>query len=260
MTKYYISTGAKTKMYTLRVVEIDPITKMESDWYMCNLSTDWDKAVEKANSQTNGGLVNPDEFSLFDIRRRKQEEVRAANVASAEEHERQMHERFENFNWNIEHGVFPFGKYQSVEMKVIAERDPGYMRYLVNSVDASDESEPFNSVMRNLQRHLFDKFPNETRPLPVPNGEYYNFTQKREQMTAMCIARFGFDGYYGWTDIIKLVKDSGELIMYMGSGNIPFVEGSTYEFTAGFKGHDTYGNDDEKQTFIQRITKVSEVI
>ena len=73
-------------------------------------------------------------------------------------------------------------------------------------------------------------------------------------MTGTLIESFSFYGDFGITYVLKFVKDSGELLMYMGSAYQEVDLGKSYTFKATVKGHEEYKN--EKQTKVARIANL----
>jgi len=58
--KYYISSGAKNAMRTLRRLSVGP--NHYSDEYICNLARDFDTAVEKAKTHIGKNTLPTDFF------------------------------------------------------------------------------------------------------------------------------------------------------------------------------------------------------
>ena len=87
---YYIAHGAKTKLYTLRIRFVEFDHKLEPkvrDHYIKNLANDWGRAVEKATAHaiSHGGSFNfGKSFSLYDITRRNEEQMRKARKIEAQ--------------------------------------------------------------------------------------------------------------------------------------------------------------------------------
>lgn len=256
MSTYYISTGELTRMYTLRVRYMDTAVcegesyKFERDEYIKNLSIDSQKAKDSAKAWLDAvrgegkyTLSTSELPSLEEIRRGEDDARRIAREEREAELERQYQDRLHAQVQTIHHGHWPFGVWQGEEFN----RAPNsYILFWINL----EEPEGTATV---LQEVLKKRFP-ALADMPKPNGEYYGTEGTREEFTATCIAIYGFEGYYGWTNIIKFVKDSGELLVYMGSGNVDVDLADTVTFTAGIKAHEEY--DGEKQTKIQRITKL----
>ena len=247
---YYIGTGEKTMMYTLRyrwtetVVGIDGPMEFIRDAYIRNLSIDPEKAVEKARLFIGRATLKTDDIpSLEDIRRRESEEIQLAREAQEDLYEEQRASREAQKIEDILSGIWPFGKFHG---QTFDSADKGYIRFWLEH-----EFEDEDSVVTNLKTALAKKFP-EIQPLPKANGEYYGTEKKREEFTATLISESSYYGYYGQSYILRFVKDSGELLVFMGVNGYGHVEiGDTVTFKATVKCHEEYQG--EKQTKIQRL-------
>lgn len=132
---YYISTGDLNGFYTLRHtftetcysrtenggVESFPVQR---DWYIRNLSTDREEAIQKANAWADENSVASNrrlfraEFDLAEIKRRSAEEIEAANERIAQ--------RILSTDWSI----LPFGKYEGQNLRDLATTDPEYVCFV----------------------------------------------------------------------------------------------------------------------------------
>ena len=85
------------------------------------------------------------------------------------------------------------------------------------------------------------------------NGLYYGEIKKRvKNVNVTCVAKFSYEGFYGWVSIHKMITDSGELLVYRGSSSgleLDEYESGTIAFTP--KEHTEY--EGVKQTMILRI-------
>jgi len=254
MDYYYISTGDKTKMYTLRHAYTEQrhtregVMDIRRDEYCCNLSIDWGKAMAKAQARVGGGTLRSEEFNLEEIRRRNAEEVEAARIQKQECEDAQRASRVEAHLAEVQHCIFPFGKYTGKTFDDVYEYDRSYIQYM-----GSIKIEEADPVPELLKKVLQARYPELFVPLPEANGEYYGEVGSRETFNAMITARFGFETQFGWTTVLKMVKDSGELLVYMGSGNVDGDKGDAVQFTATIKEHALY--DGENQTKVQRPAK-----
>ena len=287
---YYISSGAKNMMHTLRCVYTDSkyvegeSVDFERDYYVCNLSTDFDVAIEKAKMYAGDKFREGASFSLEEIYRRTQEEMALAaaeaakNAAIREAEEEENNRVFRRDAYTkIADGDFPFGMYRNYSFETAPE---SYIKFM-GTVEVEEGKSGF--VMKFLQKVLKKKFPDLFLPMPEANGEYYGTPKKREDMVATVVASFGFESFYGYTNVVKFVKDSGELLVYMGT-TMPGFEvqkttvylegtadeyeyttnefegvkiGKTYQFKATVKEHSEYKG--EKQTKIQRLAGVKKI-
>lgn len=132
---YYISTGDLNGFYTLRHTFTETCYSrtenggtesfpVERDWYIRNLSTDREEAIQKANqwADDHGISVNRRrfraEFDLAEIKRRSAEEIEAANEREAE--------RIRTTDWSI----LPFGKYAGKSLRDLVTADPEYVSFV----------------------------------------------------------------------------------------------------------------------------------
>ena len=66
-----------------------------------------------------------------------------------------------------------------------------------------------------------------------------------------------YNGFYGWVSIVKIILDTGEMVVYQGTGNLAlpngdsFAEGDVLIFDCTVKSHEVY--DGEIQTKVQRL-------
>ena len=260
MSTHYISTGELTRMYTLRVRYMDTASiegesyNFERDEYIRNLSIDSQRAKAAAEEHLsnmygeNNYTLSLEELpSLEEIRRGENDARRIAREAREAELDIIRNQELEIKLDKIAGGVWPFGIYRDEPFENARN---SYILYWINL----DETDTVTDLLAQVLRKKFPQLSN----MPEPNGAYYGEEKSREEFTATCIARFSFEGYYGWVDVIKFVKDSGELLMYMGSGNVECDLADTVTFTATVKSHEEY--DGEAQTKIQRITKLKKVL
>ena len=243
---YYIGTGSKSMMFTLRQrweEESDQGFEITIDIYICNLATDPERAEAKARAIAPPGELQLESIpDLVEIRRREIEEIRLIRQAREQREQDEFNSRVLAKIDTIEAGFFPFGIYRDERFE---KADNGYILYMLKCPNEDDDA-----VFKTLKSALTHKFPHLAN-LPKPNGKYYPNDSGRESFTAVMIEDFGFEGYYGYIHIQKLVCESGELITYMGSAP-PFRDiGESYTFNATIKCHEEYKG--EKQTKIQRV-------
>ena len=132
---YYISTGDLNGFYTLRHtftetcysrtedggVESFPV---ERDWYIRNLSTDREEAIQKANQWADDHGIPANrrrfraEFDLAEIKRRSAEEIEAGREREAQ--------RILSTDWSI----LPFGKYAGQNLRDLVTTDPEYVSFV----------------------------------------------------------------------------------------------------------------------------------
>jgi hypothetical protein len=251
MSYYYVGSGEMNKMFTLRCQYEDKIVvegeavMIVIDYYIRNLSIDQAKAVETAKAL--GYVVAEPRFSLEEIQRR------AAGVAAAEfaaakasreeaEYEARI-AREEAWYLSLSSGVWPFGRLKFEKL----DYDMSYVAYWLG-VDSEDT---FIVSMKNL---LAKMFPEVVRTIALGNGngEYVGEIKSRiKNLKGTCVAHFGFESFYGWTYITKIVLDSGELVVYKGSTCLPVEYAESVTFDATPKEHCLY--EGVNQTMMLRL-------
>lgn len=265
---YYISHGQKCKMHTLRETYTVKVFRGDSlnggyvlehyDHYVCNLSTDEEKAKAKAEEIV-GKPVAFHSHDLDEITRRTSEEKAAYDEALAakriqEQKVRQAARNKEGLD-ELNAGRWPFGQMKGYKFE---EAKDSYIAYFANQ--ELQEETPENIVFNTLVSKLQEKFPHLLKSnLPDSNGLYFGEIGKRQEIKATLVEYFSFEGFYGLTRVYKFIAESGESIVYMGSGFLSVDDsaievGKVYSFSAGIKEHSEY--KEEKQTKIQRITKL----
>ena len=155
---YYISSGSKNCLYTLRHAFQTPVWSHDRyvlddrDHYVCTLANDSDRAIEKARDL--GYNVQTSHMTdLNEIRRRNAEQMAEAKEREAREQiEREAQEavrKQENIN-DINRGVWPFGKYQG---QAFADATTNYIKWIAGCTDTELDtllSEALKATFPNL--------------------------------------------------------------------------------------------------------------
>lgn len=274
---YYVSTGAKTKMYTLRhyfqemrCSHIEngvpqDVYWVERDWHVTNLSTDLDKAMEKAKARAKRAgtplAKNDNPESLEAIRRRNAEEMLAYRLEQIElqkkldaKRQKEDDERWatssQDMFTKIRLGKVPYGIWKN---KYFDEVPQGY---LLNQLRKKSDDLRWANINDAFADKIREKYPLMESALDLePNGKYFGTPKKRTTFTATLINEFEFESYYGWMYVQKFITDTGECVVYKGSNPQNVLIGETVEMTATPKEHTEYKG--EKQTPILRI-KITE--
>lgn len=254
---YYIATGEQSKMFTLRHQEDRKLFNADGvgflatvDVYITNLSTNSDQAVKRAAEL--GFTVGSPTFTLEEIQRKTAAEsaTRQALIEAriTEEKAAARARELETIQ-TIMGGVMPFGKHTRDTFETICEYDPSYALYWMEC-DPTD-----NNVTTAIQTmiHLTDPSIRRLIEMRGGNDEWLVATVKEriKGAAATVTAYFGFDGAYGWVDVVHYVLDNGVLLVYMGSSGLALDVGQkvTIDFTV--KGFDDYQG--VKQTKIIRV-------
>lgn len=258
---FYISTGDKRGFYTLRGIEIIR-TYVQNEWgngmvsgsyprdfYVQNLSTDYDTAVEKAKDMIGDTPLKTEAFALEEIKRRDAElveaEKRAIIQAAQEEYDRIVGSG----------GLFimPFGKWSG---RPISEIPLDYRVWFVNSLDGEADSKTRaiaavmnwdGSVTAELERRERRQKEIEERKA---NSQFVGEIGERQDFILKHVYSRSFGGYYG-TVFIEIFTDmDGNTIKYMGGASLDVEPDGEYTITGTIKKHEEYQG--EKQTVIAR--------
>ena len=239
---YYISSGAKNAMRTLRHVISSP--GYVRDEYVCNLCRDFDEAVKKARSII-GTKANL-EASEFDL------EKWGLNVNVKPWMRSQLK--------LVDNGIMPFGKHRGAEISTL---DDGYVKYWVKqsatNIVGQAVVQKFTDVAN--ERDLFAKWEKEEKEKQAAREEQIakmNFVGKigqRMELFIRCDKVLSFDTAWGGTHINLCVDRFGNKFVYKGSNR--WEEGVYYKVKATIKKHDEYKG--EKQNIISRPTIVKTV-
>ena len=239
---YYIGTGQKNGFYTLRqqyTVSVNTAIGpqvFEYDQFLRTLSTDATKAVTKAEAM--GYKVSTPKFSLDEIKRR------AADLVKAEQEERIRIEEERASKAKINHeklvdaGKWPIGRHTGYDFSVA---DPKYIMYFGDCAD----SDYLSSALKSSFPHLF----------PKTHDKYYGEPKSKYEEAVTCIASFGFDTVYGYTNVIKMATESGHVLTYMGSGSFRAEQGEQMNITFKVKEHSEYNGENQTKVFYVKKKK-----
>jgi sporulation protein YlmC with PRC-barrel domain len=144
--------------------------------------------------------------------------------------------------------------------------DFGYLDWFIrNEMNFTDEDAECESsiylvelrkkIAKIYKETVANMFPFLGKEIPTPNGEYFGKVKDRVDIKGTVIARFSFESMYGETYVTKLVTETGELVVYMGSVNISSFVGEVIEMKATIKSQELY--KDEKQTKVARPKIIS---
>ncbi len=237
-TTYYVSSGAKNAMYTLRMA-LEGYGEGYThyvDNYICNLSTDPATAQAKAEdfvSALRERYVETDtykmefcteaDFKLFE-RRGKMSVQDTQNVAM------------------IEAGYFPFGKHKGTKL---VDCPDGYALYFADKIKDPENNPSMIALCGALQgialergliakrdavraeRHALDSLSNHIGAV----GKRLDFTG---EVVMSFLKRDEYGDYW-----INKVRCGNDLVSYVGSKSLGTV-GSTITFRGTVKSHDLY--------------------
>lgn len=261
-SQYYISSGYQTKMYTLRHQFEEEVWfkgeggKSESsivmrDYYIRNLSTDAEKAVEVAQSL--GFKVNKPKFTLDEIKQRSKAEIALAKQAAYEREQAflttQKMKRDHEIKM-ISEGKFPFGRNEGIEISSIAdEKGNGWIEYWIKQGRNSDGA--VQALGAYLEANYTD-VAELTLMNKDGNGLYYGEVKtKMTEVSARHVDSTGFESRWGYTHVEKFITETGELLVYMGSATLNSDKGDHVKLNFTVKEHSKY--EGVPQTKIIRV-------
>lgn len=234
---YYISSGAKNAMRTLRCVVTGK--GVYADNYVCNLARDYDAAIEKARRLVgDSAKLTYVPFELVGW---------GENSKSARE-KQQMH-------LLMNERRIPIGKHKGA---LLEELDEGYIKFWVMKMEAT--TRVATAVVRELtnlanDNDLFVKWETEAAEAEaafiakIQAMNYVGEVGKRDEFFLRCDRVLSFDSAYGTLTMNVCADRDGNEVVYRGTN--AWEEGLYYVVDATVKTHKCY-KDGRPQTFISR--------
>lgn len=238
-------------MYTLRIFTKDFDHKgglVNVTYYIQNLSTDYDKAVEKAERiakhegfplNLNVGMTEDD--SLNEIvrgERRPSAEVIRANIKQAEA------VVAKNDFWVFKTSIRTFsrGKWEGETVYNVLTKDRDYLEWLVDS--------DLDSLQIDFIKTVLDNNPDTRKP-----SEYVGELKQRITVDVVIKKTFTVESFYGTSLMIGMEDSEGNVFVSFYSGAADSIwnleEGDEVSVTGTIKKHDEYKG--VKQTSLNRI-------
>lgn len=243
---YYVSTGKKNAMYTLRFNRAGVGAMFAFDNYICNLAADVERAVEKAKTyvdalrdrigETNDFKIVFDEYPDAEVYKRRGK-LSVRDTSNIEQ---------------IEDGIFPFGKHAGTK---IADAPDSYVLFFADK--AKDASEPVMVALSAacmgaaLERGLIAKR-DQARAERAAQDALSNFigtVGERRVFEGEVIMSFEKQDGFGGSFWINKVRCGSDLVCYIGSKSLG-EKGSSIKFKATVKSHDVY--EGAKSTKVSR--------
>ena len=234
---YYISSGAKNAMRTLRRVQHNG-NGMFRDEYIQNLSRDHEIAVEKARAICGTNTLHANDFDLNDWGlgwTPKAWEKKALHALNS--------------------GFVPFGKHKGLEMENL---DEGYIKWWITKAVAST---PIASAMVNKLSEIAEnrgyaaKWEAEEAEANAEQEARKNASSwlsveigDRPELLLKTIKSFGVDGIYGFYYVNIFETKDGKEVVY--NGGTRYEEGECYRNRGTGKKFSEYKG--VKQTVISR--------
>lgn len=264
-SQYYIGTGEQTKMYTLRHQYEEVIffstgegiseqAVVMRDYYIQNLSINPQKAKQSAEDM--GFNVALPKFTLEEIKKRNHEECEASRREAEERFLTTQKMKLDQELQYIKDGMFPYGRNEGRTLKQLhKEKGDSWAIYYMKEGRAENTTATVTLLGAYLEK-MFPVLAEITFLDTSGNGEYFGKIGVRQKLVnARCVTKFGFDGFYGWVNVVKFLSESGELLMYMGGADIDCDLGEYLVMSFGIKSQEVY--EGEYQTKIQRV-KINE--
>lgn len=259
-SQFYIGTGEKTKMYTLRHqfeeivnyagVGVCSNVVVMRDYYIRNLSIDSEKAVQSAKDQ--GYEVSAPKFSLQEIYRMDSVETEEKRVEAEERFKVTQKEKQDAEIELVKEHKFPFGRNAGMGLKeLISKKGDGFAGYFMIQGRQEEASATIVLLGRVLEM-LYPIIAENTFRDISGNGTYFGKVGIRQKLVNVKhVASYGYDGFYGYCFIEKFLTEGGQLLTYMGASDLDVEIGKDYVISFGIKEHELYKN--EYQTKILRV-------
>jgi uncharacterized protein (DUF3820 family) len=252
---YYVSTGAKNAMYTLRcrrdcIGQAAFMSEFMPDWYVCNLAADEARALEKAAQFVDDFRARVGESEEFKINF-------DSSGADCEAYKRRgklsVRETFKIER--IESGVIPFGKYAD---KLFSDAPDSYILYWVDKSREEITDPVIGAIMAVCQGIAAEKgliakrdAAREARHAADMKSNHIGTVDKRQDFTGVLeYVSAPNEGAYGVWHTNK-VRIGDDIVIYFGA---PLGEqGETITFRATVKAHKE--KDGVKTTQVNRPAK-----
>ena len=226
---YYLSSGKETAMYTLRFCP-DPDDICSN--YICNLSTDADKAIQKAIKKIADSPFPLDtsyaDVSLREIVRRKQEQIELDNQRRKEEN---IAKWIETSHDLIAEGYSPFDKKYRDSYGMGGYESSSFVGH-EKIVDLNQNKINYWASLTEFKSVIHEKMHNACKPLAIyiPENANKHFSNIGEKVTvkAMIIDNEFYENEYGYGNHyikkVKYVTENGERLVTKGADTTKFNE------------------------------------
>jgi hypothetical protein len=250
---YYVSTGRLNAMYTLRCTRqcegLEHVADLMPDFYICNLASTEDKAIEKAREyvaimrhrigETDDFKIKFDEFADREAYKRRGK-LSVKDTRAIE---------------SIEAGVFPFGKKRG---EIIAEADADYLMYFADKLKDADEP-VFAALCGACALVCMEKGYLQARAdqRAAHAAASVHIGTKGERLDFDCVIAFVHhtQNNFGPTSIYGMDHE-GSRVMYFGTCNLG-EKGDRVQFTATIKDHTL--REGMKQTIVARPSIIKKI-
>lgn len=266
-----ISTGAQSKMYTLRHMLKEPVYSTSPfcgntvpngfRWvsqFITNLSITKETAIQKAKDYAMKNGLKISSKVNFDLEQIQRQDKRVLEVARRKEQRRlamikdlpktltawQYQARREAKQCKILTG----GKHDG---KNIFEAPRSYLKWIAEN----DSTETPNNKTGWLFRYIAGYF--KANPFEVEKeSNYQGAVKDKVELELTCINKTYFQTMYGYTDVYTLTDSAGNVFVIKYTGSVwEMDEGEKATFKGTIKEHSTYR--DVKQTVLTRAKRIN---
>lgn len=242
---YYISSGAKNAMYTLRcrrdcVGQAPSMYQFMPDFYLCNLSANEEKAIEKAKLYVQSmreRIGENENFTILFDDCPDQEIYHRRGKLSAQQ------SRYLDL---IEQGILPFGKHSGTK---IEEAPASYLLFFADKAKdptADVIMQALSAACAGVALHkgyiAVREAQREERAAQDSLSNHIGTIGERRMFQGELYLSFfkgpqnDYDGFGYW---INKVRCGNDIVTYIGSKALG-TQGTTVSFKATIKNHDTY--------------------
>jgi hypothetical protein len=247
----FISTGEKVAMYTLRIMfqhkmfsagETHYVTRPEFIKILSNDKAKAEAAAEYICNDYGVEFRGNAEFELNEIRRKRDEESKAAK----EEFERAIQAKHDaevaEFDRQVKESVFIVGKYTGKTAQEVYDLDLGYIFWL-NDQDVEGIS-PFNANIKIAKEFV------ESTGVTKPGFVGVEGEPIELELTLKSVGCF--QSMYGVNYVFTSYTKNNEIVTFFSSAKkfLELENGDTYTITGTVKAHNV--RNDMKQTLINK--------
>jgi len=250
---YFLSSGDKTAMFTLRFA----IDHDVDSQYICNLSTDSEKAIKKAQEIISNEPyplnISYADTNLAEILKRNKEQIEADNKKRKEEN---IAAWVIGSKELIEAGKNPFGKIYSnfgdgsvKDYQLIKNMNQQSINYWASLTEY--KSEIHKAMHEVCKPKLID--------VPLNANKHFSNIAEKVNVKAMVLEQDYYEDYFGYTLKVKYITENGEKLITKSSSTTKFtsdifekIDNETHmwvEIEAKIKSHNSFYVEESKKTW-----------
>lgn len=238
ITSYFISSGAENKMYTLKaVVQRGEFRTTE---YICNLSTDKDRAIEKARKlaiahgiplhEQVSTVLNPIDYS-------------GQGSESSDRSYDQTQPDVVDRKADVDSGTkFIYGKYDGCEYDEVLANDPEYMMWLYDATPEVDDTHSVHyHTIQRIRREYADQIERMKSMVSAAVGQPGDRIVRRLRCTKAHVVMNSYGFGESFATMYVLMDDQRNVFVTVYSGyKMDLKVGQWYDIKGTVKDHDTY--------------------